>query len=125
LGMNRAGQRQISYQAYNSDPDFVFVPGDFVYMKGSVNEYRTNFFPFYTSDGLGPDVGSRILGSTMFLGGLGQHDWGADDVVDSPERLAYFMYWRFPLNGPPTTRAGQGKYNALLHRPSVFEASTF
>jgi 3',5'-cyclic AMP phosphodiesterase CpdA len=83
-------QKQVAAQAAKQDPDFVFIPGDIVYTRGRIAEYRQKFYPVY-----GP-----MLASTLFVAAVGNHDAGNRDLSSSPDGLAYFYYWAQPLNGP-------------------------
>jgi len=93
-------QRAVAYQAYQAKPDFVFIPGDIVYTRGLISEYRTNYFPVYNAAAASPDTGAPLIRSTLFLAAPGNHDTLKPDLTKTPDALAYFMYWSQPLNGP-------------------------
>jgi predicted phosphodiesterase len=93
-------QRQIAYQVWQSKPDAVFVAGDIVYSRGRIGEYRDRYFPVYNADEASPAAGAPLLRSTLFIAAPGNHDTGGRDLTKMPDALAYFLYWRQPLNGP-------------------------
>jgi hypothetical protein len=99
-GAGTPEQKPIAYQAYLAKPDFVMIPGDIVYSRGRVAEYREYFWPVYNADEPSPSGGAPLLRSTLFLAAPGNHDTD----TRSPERvggnLAYYYYWDQPLNGP-------------------------
>ncbi|HTM49821.1 MAG TPA: metallophosphoesterase [Bryobacteraceae bacterium] len=92
--------RAVAYQAYKAKPDFVFIPGDIVYSRGRISEYRTKFFPVYNSSKASPEAGAPLTRSTLFIAAPGNHDIARPDLTQYPDSLAYFMYWSQPLNGP-------------------------
>ncbi|HRG79651.1 MAG TPA: metallophosphoesterase family protein, partial [Cyclobacteriaceae bacterium] len=59
-------QAGIAYQVYQQKPEFVLVTGDNVYLKGLENEYRKNFFPYYTAKEANPAVGAPLMNSIPF-----------------------------------------------------------
>lgn len=83
-------QKKIAEQAQKEDPDFVFIPGDIVYTRGRIAEYRQKFYPVYRP----------MLATTLFVAAVGNHDSGNRDLTPAPDELAYFYYWAQPLNGP-------------------------
>jgi hypothetical protein len=93
-------QKAIAYQAYLARPDFVLIPGDIVYSRGRISEYREKFWPVYNADEASPSVGAPLLRSTLFLAAPGNHDIAVRDLEKFPDGLAYFLYWAQPLNGP-------------------------
>jgi acid phosphatase type 7 len=93
-------QKAVAYQAYRARPDFVFIPGDIVYARGRISEYRDLFFPVYNADDASPTTGAPLLRSTLFLAAPGNHDIATTDLEKYPDGLAYFLYWCQPLNGP-------------------------
>ena len=44
-GAGTPEERAVAYQTYKARPDFVFIPGDIVYSRGRISEYRTKYFP--------------------------------------------------------------------------------
>lgn len=93
-------QRAIAYQTYKQKPDMVFIPGDIVYSRGRISEYRAKFFPVYNAEQADPSVGAPLLRSTLFIAAPGNHDILNPDLTRDPDALAYFYYWSQPLNGP-------------------------
>src|SRR5205823_3485865 len=91
----------IAYRTYQLKPDFVFIPGDIVYQRGTAAEYREKFFPVYNSDSASATVGAPLIRSTLFLASLGNHDIDGRNLGATPDGMAYFYYWFQPLNGPP------------------------
>jgi len=92
-------QRQVAYQVAQAKPDAVFVAGDIVYGRGRISEYRDRFFPVYNADVASPETGAPLLRSTMFIAATGNHDTAGRDLTINPDALAYFYYWRLPMNG--------------------------
>jgi hypothetical protein len=108
-GTANSAQREVAFQVQRHDPDFVLIPGDVVYENGRVQEWRSNYFPIYNADEADAGVGAPLTRSTMFLGGLGQHDTG--QALDAfPDGLAFYMYWSLPLNGPPLAAGGPNTF---------------
>jgi 3',5'-cyclic AMP phosphodiesterase CpdA len=95
-------QRAVAYQVYQAEPDFVFIPGDIVYTRGLISEYRANYFPVYNADNASPQTGAPLIRSTLFIAAPGNHDILNANLTQNPGALAYFMYWSQPLNGPLT-----------------------
>ncbi|HUA86568.1 MAG TPA: metallophosphoesterase [Bryobacteraceae bacterium] len=89
-GAGTGDQKKIAALAQKQDPDFVFIPGDIVYTRGRIAEYRQRFYPVY-----GP-----MMANILFVGAVGNHDSGNRDLSSAPDALAYFYYWAQPLNGP-------------------------
>jgi acid phosphatase type 7 len=87
---NTDGQRQVAAETLKQDPDFVFIPGDIVYTRGRISEYREKFFPIY----------SPLIAHTLFIAAPGNHDTQNRDLDSAPDAMAYFYYWAQPLNGP-------------------------
>jgi len=100
-GANTPEQKAIAFRAFQEKPDFVMIPGDIVYARGRVSEYREKFWPVYNADHASPAVGAPLLRSTLFLAAPGNHDVETRDMEKCPDGLAYFLYWEQPLNGPP------------------------
>ena len=53
-----APAQQLARQVYRQHPDLVVIPGDIVYAKGRICEYRRNFFPVLNA---GPDARGEVL----------------------------------------------------------------
>src|SRR5579883_1119175 len=99
-------QKTIAYRAFLTKPDFVMIPGDVVYDRGRISEYRDKFWPVYNADEASPNVGAPLLRSTLFLAAPGNHDIATRDLGKYPDGLAYFLYWDQPLNGPDGKEGG-------------------
>jgi 3',5'-cyclic AMP phosphodiesterase CpdA len=100
-GAGTTEQKPIAYRAYLERPDFVVVPGDIVYARGRVTEYREKFWPVYNADVASPSTGVPLMRSTLFLAAPGNHDTATRDLEKFPDGLAYFYSWDQPRNGPP------------------------
>ncbi len=115
-GFDSEQQRAVAYQMYQQQPDLVVIPGDIVYVSGTISEYRSKFYPIYNSPKASPRSGAPLMRSTPFLAGLGEHDWRWWTVQDPGWQhdqeggLAYFLYWFQPLNGPPAYHGGPNTY---------------
>ena len=93
-GAATPSEKAIAAQALKQDPDFIFIPGDIVYTRGRIAEYREKFFPYYNSED------APLMRSILFVSAPGNHDTLGRDLTMSPDGLAYFYYWAQPLNGP-------------------------
>jgi 3',5'-cyclic AMP phosphodiesterase CpdA len=93
-GVGGTAQQAVARQALAQNPDFVFMPGDLVYQRGRIAEYREKFFPIYNTNEV------PLLRSTLFVAAPGNHDTGVRDLGSAADTLAYFYYWSQPLNGP-------------------------
>jgi hypothetical protein len=100
-GNDRAVARQIDAQ----HPDLLVGVGDLVYPDGTAEEYRNRFFPVY-NDGSGVRAG--LMGRTLMVGALGNHDVGhaGRRRPPLPDSLAYFYTWYQPCNGPDLEAGG-------------------
>ncbi len=99
-GAGTPQQAKIAYQIYQQKPQFVLVTGDNVYRSGLENEYRKNFFPYYTAKEADTLKGAPIMQTIPFYMLLGNHDVFGADLDKTPDGLAYFYYNDLPLNGP-------------------------
>lgn len=99
-GQDSPAQKTIAYELGKAKPDFVFVTGDIVYNRGRISEYRPKYFPIFNADRAGLEVGAPLLRSVPFVAAPGNHDIANTDLGTNPDGLAYFYYWRQPLNGP-------------------------
>lgn len=122
------GQRAIAKQTLLQKPDFVLIAGDIVYSRGRISEYREKFFPIYNAESASAE-GVPLLRSTLFIGVAGNHDLATTDFDRYPDGLAYFYYWRQPLNGPltqvgekntPPLRGSQSDQTAFLQGASGY-----
>ena len=96
-------QKAIAEQTLKQNPDFVFIPGDIVYTRGRIAEYRQKFFPYYNSDD------APLMRSILFIAAPGNHDALGRDLTMTPDALAYYYYWAQPLNGPLHSSFGELK----------------
>ena len=103
-GADTSAQREVAYQTYRAEPDFVLITGDLVYYAGSFSEYLHHFFPIYNSDRASPRSGAPLLRSTLVLAAAGNHDLIGRDLDRCPDGLAFYLLWSLPLNGPIGTR---------------------
>ena len=85
-------------------PDFIFVPGDIVYSRGRISEYREKFYPIYNVDSL------PLLRTRPMIGVPGNHDTATNDLKQYPDAQAYYYYWNQPLNGPDVDAVGQPRH---------------
>ncbi len=99
-GAGTPQQAEIAWQVSQQKPQFVLVTGDNVYRSGLENEYRKNFFPYYTSSEANPAKGAPLMQSTPFYMLVGNHDVYGADFNKTSDGLAYFYYNDLPLNGP-------------------------
>ncbi len=95
-----SAEKAVAYQTYLAKPDFLLIPGDIVYARGRISEYREKFWPVYNADDASPTSGAPLLRSTLFVAAPGNHDIATRDLARYPDGLAYFLYWSQPLNGP-------------------------
>jgi predicted phosphodiesterase len=93
-GAGTPSEKAIAKLALQQDPDFVLIPGDIVYTRGRIAEYREKFFPYYNSDEI------PLMRSVLFVGAPGNHDTLGRNLSTAPDSLAYYYYWAQPLNGP-------------------------
>jgi 3',5'-cyclic AMP phosphodiesterase CpdA len=99
-GAGGRGQAAVAYRVYQTQPNFAVIPGDMVYDRGRITEYRENFFPYYNADRASVRLGAPLMRSTVFFAVPGNHDVYATNLRRHPDGLAYFLYWAQPLNGP-------------------------
>lgn len=124
-GTGSKEQKKVAYQVHRNSPDFVMIPGDLVYNNGRISEYRPSFFPVYSPEKPAPEDGAPLLRSTLFLGGLGQHDTEAS-LANHPDGFAYYLYWSHPLNGPPLKAGGPNTYplvGAQARQQAILDAA--
>lgn len=93
-------QAKVSFQASKVNPNAVLLTGDIVYDRGRVSEYETRFWNYYNGNTTSPERGSQMMRSVPFFPVMGNHDMGAYDLSAYPDGLAYFYFYRVPLNGP-------------------------
>ncbi len=117
-GAGTAEQKPIAYQAFLAKPDFLIIPGDMVYERGRVAEYRDQFWPVYNADEPSPSGGVPLARSTLLLAAPGNHDTDTRDPEKMNGNLAYFYYWDQPLNGPVGKEGGP--FVPTLDLPEAF-----
>ena len=105
IGAETPAQKKLAQQAMLAKPDMVVVPGDIVYERGLISEYRSRFWPIYNADQTTPD-GAPLLRSVPMVVAPGNHDTDTRDLDKYPDALAYYYYWNQPLNGPAGTEGG-------------------
>ena len=105
-GAGTPAEKAVALQVHRANPDYVMIPGDIVYSRGRVSEYRDKFWPVYNADVPSRDVGSPLLRSTPFVAAAGNHDIANRDLGKNPDGLAYFFYWDQPRNGPALRHGG-------------------
>ena len=121
-GADTPEQRQIAVMADRFNPDFVFITGDIVYSRGQVHEYRTKYFPIYNAPRSDVKLGAPLIRSIPFIAAPGNHDLGNRDLGAHPGGLAYFLFWRQPLNGPDSQVFG--KLEGPADRQQAFRAAS-
>ena len=122
-GAGTPAQKQIAFQAYQAKPDFVVLTGDIVSERGTISEYRQNFFPVYNADKADPAVGAPLTRSTLFVAAPGSHDIANPNFDTAPDSMAYFYYWSQPQNGTIIAPA-VGKTAPLVGSPAAQKAFT-
>lgn len=100
-GQGTTSQQQVANQVNKLKPDFIFVPGDIVYSRGRISEYREKFYPVYNAEQL------PLLRTRLMLAVPGNHDTATVDLTKYPDAQAYYYYWNQPLNGPDVNAVGQ------------------
>jgi predicted phosphodiesterase len=89
----------MAQRAFLEKPDLVIIPGDIVYERGQIGDYREKFWPVYNTDEPS-GTGAPLLRSALVVGVPGNHDTDTRDLDRYPDGLAYYLYWDQPLNGP-------------------------
>ncbi|WP_020599160.1 metallophosphoesterase [Spirosoma panaciterrae] len=105
IGAETPAQKKLASQAYLAKPDFVVVPGDIVYERGLISEYRSRFWPIYNANQVDTS-GAPLLRSVPMVVAPGNHDTDTRDLDKYPDALAYYYYWNQPLNGIAGTEGG-------------------
>ncbi|NIG55861.1 metallophosphoesterase [Chitinophaga sp. Cy-1792] len=98
IGAGTPSAKALALRAYEAKPDLVVVPGDIVYERGLISEYRTNFWPVYNADAANTE-GAPLMRSIPFVAAMGNHDGDTRDLNSYPDALAYYAFWDQPLNG--------------------------
>jgi hypothetical protein len=99
IGAGTTDAKLLAKQSFLSHPDLVVVPGDIIYENGRVSEYDDKFWPIYNADQVS-DEGAPVMRSIPYIGVPGNHDVDNRSLDQFPDGLAYFFFWRQPLNGP-------------------------
>jgi acid phosphatase type 7 len=105
-GAGTIGQRQVAFHIAQDKPDFVVITGDLVYNYGRALEYFERFFPVFNSNLSTALTGASMMRSLLFIAVPGNHDLYNVGYVDVenldmiPDALAYYYFWKQPLNGP-------------------------
>ncbi|MBN9380964.1 MAG: metallophosphoesterase [Chitinophagaceae bacterium] len=99
IGAATTDAKLLAKQSFLSHPDLVVVPGDIIYENGRVSEYDDKFWPIYNADET-TDGGAPLMRSIPYIGAPGNHDVDNRSLDQYPDGLAYFFFWRQPLNGP-------------------------
>ncbi len=98
-GQDNGPQKAVALRTWEAKPDFVVLAGDIVYTRGRVSEYFKHF-RVYNAEEPSAEAGAPLLRSVLFIGAPGNHDIANTDLGTYPDGLAYFYYWKQPLNGP-------------------------
>lgn len=99
IGAATTDAKLLAKQSFLVHPDLVVVPGDIIYENGRVSEYDNKFWPIYNADQVS-DEGAPLMRSIPYIGAPGNHDVDNRNLDQFPDGLAYFYFWRQPLNGP-------------------------
>lgn len=105
IGAATTDAKLLAKQSFLSHPDLVVVPGDIIYENGRASEYDTKFWPIYNAD-QPSDEGAPLMRSIPYVGAPGNHDVDNRNLDQYPDGLAYFYFWRQPLNGPAGKEGG-------------------
>jgi acid phosphatase type 7 len=105
IGAETLPQKKLALQAYKAQPDFLVVPGDIVYERGLISEYREKFWPIYNND-KADTSGAPIMRNAPMISAPGNHDTDTRDLDKFPDALSYYYYWEQPLNGPLGVEGG-------------------
>ncbi len=105
IGAETPDQKLLAVRAFQAKPDLVLVPGDIVYERGLISEYRYKFWNIYNADKVDAQ-GAPMMRSVPFVTAPGNHDTETRDLDKFPDALAYYMFWSQPLNGPKGTEGG-------------------
>ncbi len=105
IGAETPDQKLLAMRAFQAKPDLVVVPGDIVYERGLISEYRSKFWNIYNADKVDAQ-GAPMMRSVPFVTAPGNHDTETRDLDKFPDALAYYMFWNQPLNGPQGIEGG-------------------
>src|SRR5882724_1370051 len=99
IGAATTDAKLLAKQSFLAHPDLVVIPGDIIYENGRVSEYDEKFWPIYNADQTSNE-GAPVMRSIPYIGAPGNHDVDNRNLDQYPDGLAYFYFWRQPLNGP-------------------------
>jgi hypothetical protein len=105
IGAGTPDAKLLARRSFLEHPDMVVIPGDIIYENGRVSEYNENFWPIYNADQT-TDQGAPVMRSIPYVGAPGNHDVDNRNLDQFPDGLAYFYFWRQPLNGPEGKEGG-------------------
>lgn len=105
IGAATPDAKLLAKQSFLSHPDLIVIPGDIIYENGRVSEYDEKFWPIYNADQTS-DAGAPLMRSIPYIGVPGNHDVDNRNLDQFPDGLAYFYFWRQPLNGPAGKEGG-------------------
>lgn len=105
IGAGTPDAKLLARQSFLEHPDMIIIPGDIIYENGRVSEYDENFWPIYNADQT-TDQGAPVMRSIPYVGAPGNHDVDNRNLNQFPDGLAYFYFWRQPLNGPAGKEGG-------------------
>lgn len=88
-----SASRAIGSLIQKVNPDCVVIPGDIVYEHGRISEYRRKLFPALNSDA------APVMRSRLVIAAPGNHDVAEGTFHAYADLMAYFYYWKQPLNG--------------------------
>jgi acid phosphatase type 7 len=114
-GAGNPDQAAVSFQVSKSNPDLILSTGDTVYTSSTVAEYETKFWSYYNGNQAAIDKGAPLMRRIPWVAVPGNHDFYSNDLTKTPDGLAYFYFWKQPLNGPilppssPMTPMAKGK----------------
>jgi acid phosphatase type 7 len=94
-GVGSPQQADVARQAIATNPDQVLITGDTVYQNGTASEYETRFWNQYNNS-----TGAPLMRSHLFTIAPGNHDFNSRNLSTYADGLAYFYFFKFPLNGP-------------------------
>jgi 3',5'-cyclic AMP phosphodiesterase CpdA len=105
IGAATPDAKLLAKQSFLAHPDLVVIPGDIIYENGRVSEYDEKFWPIYNADSIS-DGGAPVMRGIPYIGVPGNHDVDNRNLDQFPDGLAYFYFWRQPLNGPAGNEGG-------------------
>ena len=105
IGAATPDAKLLARESFESHPDLIVIPGDIIYENGRVSEYDEKFWPIYNADQTS-DQGAPVMRSIPYIGVPGNHDVDNRNLDQFPDGLAYFYFWRQPLNGPAGKEGG-------------------